>query len=101
MFNALARKKYLKSLADSVLNAIARASNYKRNSVEYNTILNTIKADYDLLYLNCDNEEFEKYESYILRIVKYYYQTGIEADVKNLFTVCKCFWNNIIGGKKC
>lgn len=98
MFSKLARKKYLKSLADSVLSAIARASNYKRNSVEYNTILNTIKADYDLLYLNCDEEEFNKYESYILRIVKFYYETSIEVDIKALFTKCKDGWENIFRG---
>lgn len=95
MFNKLARKKYLKGLADSVLNAIARASNYKRNSIEYTTILNTIKADYDLLYLNCTEEEFNKHESYILRIVSFYYKPAIEADVKALFIKCKDFWANI------
>ena len=95
MFSKAAHKKYLKSWADGVLNAIARASNYKPNSVEYSTILTTIKADYDILYLNCNEEEFNKYENYILRVVRYLYSPVIEADVKALFTKCKDFWANL------
>ena len=96
MLNAAAiHNKFVKSLVNSILTAIARASNYKVNSVEFNVLLRSVKSDYDLLLISTNNTEFSKLEKQITDKVSNYYSPEIESKVLAIFADCKQFWANM------
>lgn len=92
---AVLHNKFVKSLVNSILVGIARASNYKVNSIEFNTLLSSVKSDYDLLLISTNDNEFSKLEKQITDKVSNYYSPEIESKVLAIFADCKSFWANM------
>jgi hypothetical protein len=96
MTNAAAiHNKFVKSLVNSILTAIARASHYKVNSIEFNTLLHSVKSDYDLLLISTSDTEFSRLEKQITDKVSSYYSQEVEGKVLTIFADCKQFWANM------
>ncbi len=96
MVNAAAiHNKFVKSLVNSILTAIARASHYKVNSIEFNTLLHSVKSDYDLLLISTSDTEFSRLEKQITDKVSSYYSQEVESKVLAIFADCKQFWANM------
>ena len=96
MVNAAAiHNKLVKTHINSILTAIARASHYKVNSVEFNVLLRSVRSDYDLLMISTSDSEFSKLEKQITDKVRNYYSPEVESKVLTVFADCKSFWANM------